>query len=337
MKTKLYDIRDKEEYRAATPFDMIKLIPASGNHSHYKYKYALDIISFGICNQKSIHLSGPTGAGKSSLIEAITEEPENFKLLCEYSGYEYKPPHLYEIEMVKFDTPGECHERTVIKNRDTVVVPSEIIEALLDSQEKKKDHYPIVYFMEMGRVHTASIQGGLLNIVGKPHVKALDNQKIPTGNVCFIADSNYQAADDATYTLVTFDEALKRRFDINLSIPHFPEENQVHIMHDLVHDTLDKKPDVELIKNIIKLGQMISQYKAEGNLVSVTEPNPKGYLTCYEMIKTLPGIGINLAITNSMLGNAATDDLKLVDTSIQTVFYSHQITADRFSTIDDVF
>jgi hypothetical protein len=337
MKTKIYDIRDKEEYRAAMPFDMIKLIPAIGNHSHYKYKYALDIMTFGICHQKSIHLSGPTGAGKSSLIEAITEEPENFRLLCEYSGYEFKPPLLYEIEMVKFDTPGECHERTVIKNRDTVDVPSAIIEALLDAQKKRKDHYPIVYFMEMGRVHTASIQGGLLNIVGKPFVKALDNQKIPTGNVCFIADSNYQAAGDATYTLVTFDEALKRRFDINLSIPHFPEENQVHIMHDLVNETLDKTPDVELIKNIVRLGQMIRQYKAEGNLVSVTEPNPKGCLTCYEMIKALPGIGINLAITNSMLGNAASDDLKLVDTSIQTVFNTHTITADKFSAIEDVF
>jgi energy-coupling factor transporter ATP-binding protein EcfA2 len=336
MKTKIYDIRDKEEYRAAMPFDLIKLIPAVGNHSHYKYKYALDIMTFGICHQKSIHLSGPTGAGKSSLIEAITEEHENFRLLCEYSGYEYKPPLLYEIEMVKFDTPGECYERTKIKNRDTVDVPSAIIEALQDARQKKKDHYPIVYFMEMGRVHTASIQGGLLNIVGKPYVKSIENQKLPTGNVCFIADSNYQAAGDATYTLVTFDEALKRRFDINLSIPHFPEENQVHIMHDLVHDTLEKTPDVELIKNIIKLGQVIRQYKAEGNLVSVSEPNPKGYLTCYEMIKALPGIGVNLAVTNSMLGNAASEDLKLVDTSIQTVFYTHTITADKFSAIDNV-
>ncbi len=336
MKTKLYDIRDKNEYRAAMPFDMIKMIPAIGNHSHYKYKYALDIMTFGICHQKVIHLSGPTGAGKSSLIEAITEEPENFRLLCEYSGYEYKPPLLYEIEMVKFDTPGECHERTVIKNRDTVDVPSAIIEALLDAQKKKNEYYPIVYFMEMGRVHSASIQGGLLNIVGKPFVKAPDNQKIPTGDVCFIADSNYQAAGDATYTLVPLDEALKRRFDINLSISHFPEENQVHIMHDLVHETLDESPDVELIKNIVRLGQMIRQYKAEGNLVSVSEPNPKGCLTCYEMIKALPGIGINLAITNTMLGNVASDDMKLVDTSIQTLFYTHTITAEKFSAIEDV-
>ena len=337
MRTKIYDIRDKDEYMAATPFDMIKMIPAKGNHSHYKYKYALDVVTFGICNKRSLHLSGPTGAGKSSMIEAITEVSENLELLCEYAGYEYKPPLLYEIEMVKFDTPGECHERTIIKNRETVDVPSEIIEALLDAVEKQKDHYPIVYFMEMGRVHSASIQGGLLNIVGKPHVKTLDNQKIATGNVCFIADSNYQAAGDATYTLVTFDEALKRRFDINLSIPHFPEENQVHMMHDLIHDTLEKNPDDDLIKNLIKLGQIIRQYKAEGNLASVIEPNPKGYLTCYEMIKSLPGIGVNLAVTNTMLGNATSEDLKLVDTSIQRVFYAHQVNADRFSAIDDVF
>ncbi len=101
MKTKIYDIRDREEYRAAMPFDLIKLIPADGNHAHYKYKYALEIMIFGICQQKSIHLSGPTGAGKSSMIEAITEEPENFRLLCEYSGIKYKPPLLYEIEMVQ--------------------------------------------------------------------------------------------------------------------------------------------------------------------------------------------------------------------------------------------
>jgi len=336
MKPNLYDVRDKDEYRAAMPYDLIKLIPAYGNHSHYKYKYALDIMTFAICRQKAIHLSGPTGAGKSSLIEAITEEPENFRLLCEYAGYDYKPPLLYEIEMVKFDTPGECHERTRIKSTGTVDVPSLIIDALLDARKKQKDHYPIVYFMEMGRVHTASIQGGLLNIVGKPYVKLADNKKIPTDNVCFIADSNYQAADDATYTLVTFDAALKRRFDINMSIPHFPEENQVHILHDLVHDTLDKNPDVELIKNIIRLGQEIRQYKAEGNLESVTEPNPKGYLTCYEMIKSLPGIGIDLAISNTMLGNAASDDLKLVDSSIQNVFYRHTITSGKLSAIDDV-
>ena len=137
MRTKIYDIRDKDEYMAATPFDMIKMIPAKGNHSHYKYKYALDVVTFGICNKRSLHLSGPTGAGKSSMIEAITEVSENLELLCEYAGYEYKPPLLYEIEMVKFDTPGECHERTIIKNRETVDVPSEIIEALLDAVEKQ--------------------------------------------------------------------------------------------------------------------------------------------------------------------------------------------------------
>jgi hypothetical protein len=108
-------------------------------------------------------------------------------------------------------------------------------------------------------------------------------------------------------------------------------------MYDLVYETLDKKPDLDLIKNLIRLGQMIQQYKAEGNLTSVSEPNPKGYLTCYEMIKAMPGNGVNINVTNSMLGNAATEDLKLVDTSIQTVFFTHNITAEKFSAIDDVF
>ncbi len=343
MRTKICDVRNRREYRAAGPYDLIKLIPPEGNHSIYMHKYILELIIFGICsstktrNKKSIHMSGPTGTGKSSLIEALTEQPENFKRLCEYKNYEYKPPLVYEIEMVKFDTPGECHERTKIRDRNTVEVESEILAALRDSMEKHKEYYPIVYLMEMGRVHSASIQGGLLNIVGKPHVKSTDKAKIPTGNVCFIADSNYQAAGEGTYTLVTFDPALKRRFDINLSIPYFTEEDEVHVLYDLVCDTIDKDPDLELIRNIIKLGQMIRQYKAEGNMQSVTEPNPKGYLTCYETIRALPGIGINLAITNTMLGNAATDDVKLVDSSIQNVFYSQRISTKDYSAVDDVF
>jgi MoxR-like ATPase len=331
--TSTYCISKSAEYKSAGPDDLIELLSEPGTNQLYIPKNILEIVVYGIVNHEFIHISGPTGSAKSSLVEAITREPENFRLLCKYLKYPYKPVIVYEIEMAIFDTPAELFQRRSLNEKGTFDQESVLVTALKDAVKNSGDHYPVIFLKEMGRVHSASIQGGLLNLMTKSRIVLPNKESIPGGKVCFIADSNYQAAEEAQHTLVTLDDALKRRFSINVMLDYLSEKEERSVLeHILKKRNGDREIDTELIKKIVKLGQLVRQYRTEGNLLSVTAPTIYGYLTCYEMAKALPQTGIPVIVLNTILGHASRDDLRMVETLIQNAFH-----APSYSGKDSVF
>ena len=106
-------------------------------------------------------------------------------------GFQEKPLRLFPIEMVIFETPGELFQRRALKDGTTYDEKSCLVKALHDASQLKNESYPLIWLREMGRVHSSSVQGGLLDLLVKENIILPDGNLIPVQNISWIADSNY--------------------------------------------------------------------------------------------------------------------------------------------------
>lgn len=235
MPTKIYRINKPNEYRQAGPDDLIALLPAPGENPLFMVKWVIEILAAGIANYEFIHLSGPTGSAKSSLLEALYLVPGNFQGICKGLGIEDRPLRLYPVEMATFETPGELYYRRALKSGTTFDEKSRLVEALEDASKTNGDVYPLIWLREIGRVHSSSVQGGLLNLMTKGDIVLPDGSRIDGRKIAWVADSNYQAEQDSTHTLVTMDDALKRRFSVNLTLDYLSSEQEFRALQHILN------------------------------------------------------------------------------------------------------
>ncbi len=229
MIKRIYRVEKPDEYRIAGPSDLIELLPVPGGNALFLMKWIIEVLVYGIVNHEMIHISGPSGGCKSSLIEALYRIPKNFEAICKGLGFKVLPLKLYPIEMATFEAPGELFQRRALKNGSTLDEESVLVNALRDAARRVEKCYPLIWLREIGRVHSSSVQGGLLNLMTKGDIVLPDGSRIDGRGVAWTADSNYQAVSDSTHTLVTLDDALNRRFTIQLTLDYLsaPEETMV--------------------------------------------------------------------------------------------------------------
>jgi MoxR-like ATPase len=237
MIKKIYRVDKPEEYRIAGPTDLIEILSVPGGNALYLMKWIIEVLVYGIVHHEMIHISGPSGSCKSSLIEALYRVPENFEAVCKGLGYKVLPLRLYPIEMATFEAPGELFQRRALKGGSTFDEESVLVSALKNAARQCDKAYPLIWLREIGRVHSSSVQGGLLNLMTKGDIVLPDGSRIDGRGIAWTADSNYQAASDSTHTLVTLDDALNRRFSIQLTMDYLsaPEETLV-LQHLLKED-----------------------------------------------------------------------------------------------------
>jgi hypothetical protein len=154
-----FRIDDKAEYHKAGPTDLIELLPVSKCNRIYVLKWVLESLVYSIVTHDFIHLSGPTGSAKSSLIEAISLEPANLLPVCDAIGFVKKPVELFPVEMATYETPGELYQRRSLKDGTTFDEESDLVEAISSAGKKTKTRYPLIWLREMGRVHCSTVQG----------------------------------------------------------------------------------------------------------------------------------------------------------------------------------
>jgi hypothetical protein len=82
----------------------------------------------------------------------------------------------------------------------------------------------------------------------------------------------------------------------------------------------DDAPLDELIHRVVKLGNIIRKYRAEGEMQTVVPPTIYGYLTYLRMSKSLPHISPQQIALTTMLGNAGLGDRKAVVAALKQVF-----------------
>ena len=230
----VYRAYKPKEYRKAGPTDLIQLLPVPGGNPLFLLKWVVETLVYGIVQHEFIHLSGPTGSAKSSLLEAISQVPENFEGICSSLGFPPRPLKLYPIEMATYEAPGELYQRRSLKDGTTFDEKSRVVAALEDAAGTNGQCYPLVWLREIGRVHSSSVQGGLLNLMTKGDIVLPDGSRFPGQGIAWVADSNYQAETDSVHTLVTLDDALKRRFSINLTLDYLTPEQEVEVLQHIL-------------------------------------------------------------------------------------------------------
>lgn len=232
----IYRVHVPDEYRKAGPTDLVELSPPPGGNPLFLPKWKVEVLVHGIVHHEFIHLSGPTGSAKSSLLEALHLVPENFLGICKALEYEARPLKLYPVEMATYEAPGELYQRRALKNGTTYDEKSALVLSLEEANRCRGQQYSLIWLREIGRVHSSSVQGGLLNLMTKSDIVLPDGTRIDGQGISWVADSNYQAEHDSTHTLVTLDDALKRRFSINLTMGYLTAEEEVQVLHQILEE-----------------------------------------------------------------------------------------------------
>jgi len=232
----VYRVERPEEYRIAGPTDLIELLPVPGGNALFLMKWIIEVLVYGIVHNEMIHISGPSGSCKSSLLEALYRVPENFESVCSSLGYRVLPLKLYPIEMATFEAPGELFQRRALKDGSTFDEQSLLVNALKSAARNVNTCYPLIWLREIGRVHSSSVQGGLLNLMTKSDIVLPDGGRIDGRGIAWTADSNYQAVSDSTHTLVTLDDALNRRFTIQLTLDYLSAPEETLVLRHLIKE-----------------------------------------------------------------------------------------------------
>ncbi len=328
MNMQVFRVHRAGDYRKAGPTDLIELLPAPGSNPLFIMKWILETLVYGIVNHEFIHLSGPTGGAKSSLLEALYLVPANFVSICYGLGFKEKPLVLYPIEMAIYEAPGELYQRRSLRDGSTYDELSKLVVALEKANEKKEEIYPLIWLREMGRVHSSSVQGGLLNLMTRNDVVLPDGRRLSGSGISWVADSNYQAEGDSTHTLVTLDDALKRRFTVNLTMDYLSAEQETQVLQYLTGELHMGPVDPELIARVVKLGHLIRRQRLEGALLSIAPPTIYGYLAFLRMAVALPHLSHQQIAMTTFMGNAGLEDRKAAFTLFNEVFGLQPVTDD---------
>jgi hypothetical protein len=331
MANNIFHLKKIDEFRRAGSGDLIEMLPVPGQHPLFMKKKDLEVLTTSICNHEVCHISGPTGTAKSSLLETIDLVPENFEALCLAMGYRVIPLKVFYIEMVVYETPGELLQRRALKNGTTYDEKSQLVECIEEASGLREKTYPLIWLRELGRVHTPSVQGGLLDLITNGFINLPDKSKIKGMGIAWIADSNYQAESDATHTLVVFDDALKRRFVNNITMDYMSHEQEIQILKEIIKVEPLLAPVVpsdELIDKVVKLGQEIRSQKLEGNLLSVPMPTICGYLAFLRMAGRLPHLTPQELSMYTLLGLCSKEDRRQVTGVLNKVFGLQTVDAE---------
>ncbi|MEW6366942.1 MAG: hypothetical protein AB1714_20125 [Acidobacteriota bacterium] len=321
MANQIFRVTNQAECRKAGPMDLIELQPVPGGHRLFLIKWLVETLVYAIARHEFIHLSGPTGSAKSSLLEALYLVPENFQSVCAALGLPGLPLKLYPIEMATYEAPGELYQRRALKGGTTYDELSKLVLAIDDAAGRRRECYPLIWLREMGRVHSSSVQGGLLNLMTKNDIILPDGRRISGQGIAWVADSNYQAEQDSTHTLVTFDDALKRRFSVNLTLEYLTADQEVQVLRHLLFDGEPLgQAENDLIMKVVKLGQVVRRQRSEGNLQSLCPPTIYGYLAFMRMALWMPHMSPQQVAMATLLGNAGVEDHKLIPGVLNETF-----------------
>ncbi len=313
MKQKVYRVDKAREYRQAGARDLIRLLPVPGGHAIFVLKWVLEVVVWALVHSEFVHLSGPTGTAKSSLLESLARVGRNFAAVCRYLDYPVRPLKIYPIEMATFESPAELYSRRALDQGRTYDEDSKIVEVIRAVAGCRAEAYHAIWLREMGRVHSASIQGALLDLMFKGHVVLPDGSRLDACRVGWVADSNYQVDDEATHTLVTFDDALKRRFGVHVTLDYLSAEQEVDVLLHLLKDaTAGRKPrrraGISEASVVVKLGRMLRQRRSQGNLLSVPPPTLYGFVAALRMFQDMPQLDLPTISRVTVLGNASPED-----------------------------
>lgn len=306
----IHFITDKKALARAGTRDLIALEPLPGNPPIVKELWVLEVIAAGLIAGEMIHIHGETGTAKNALIEALSNVPENWEALCAHLGEKHLPLKVYPIEMATFETISELHSRRALNQGQTYDEPSSIVKAVQEAARLIGSAYPVIWLREIGRTPTASVQGGLLNLMTKGLILIDGDKMISGANIAWLADSNYHTDDSSTHILVVQDDALQRRWTVNLMFDYLTPEQDIEILR--FHKQHGFLPDVsdECITQVVKLGASIRERRKTGALASLAPPTLYGYAAFLRAFHRHPRLNKQEIAEATLAGSATVKDLE---------------------------
>lgn len=309
---RIFRVDSPWELAQAGPNDLVQLLAAPGSTSMVVPKKHLDLLAVALSGGELVHLHGETGTGKTALIEALMMEPGNWQALCGMRGIPHKPPRVHAVEMVSYETPGELYQRRAIRNGSTCDEESVIIASVREGIASCDKYYNVIWLREMGRVHSAAVQGGLLNLLNRGMIRLPDGTLASGRGIAWIADSNYHTEETARHTLVDEDDALSRRWTVSIPFKYMSPEEEVRVIRHL--RGIGQIPDVddELVVKIVELGRAVRAQRSQGNLPSLAPPSLYGFFAFFRMHDALRELSIQEVAEATLLGAASPSDREQV-------------------------
>lgn len=304
----IHYLTDPKALARAGTRDLIALEPLPGNPPIVKELWVLEVIAAGIIAGELIHIHGETGTAKNALIEALANVPANWEALCRHLDEAYLPLKVFPIEMAAFETISELHSRRALNQGQTFDEPSSIVKAIQKAAALVGSVYPVIWLREIGRTPTASVQGGLLNLMTKGLILTNGEETVSGVNIAWLADSNYHTDDSATHILVVQDDALQRRFTLNLMFDYLTPEQDIDILR--FHKQHGFLPEVsdECITQVVMLGDSIRERRRTGALSSLTPPTLYGYASFLRALHRHPRLSKQEIAEATLAGSATVKD-----------------------------
>ncbi len=320
MQKTLYNLSDPDEFALAASTDTLVLPERPGVPPMTVRKMILEVIFHGIVTGAFINIHGETGTGKSAILETFASDNGAWEALCNGMGVPYKPLKVFPIEMVLFETPGELYSHRAIANGATFDEESILVKALREAAQCASSHYCLIWLREMGRVHSAATQGGIINLLSDGPIRLPNGDLIDGTHIAWVADSNYNADETASYTLVELDSALARRATINIPFDYLPEEEEERITSYFMDNGYLPKVEKEAVKNIIELGKTIREHRRQGKLLSMAPPTLQGYFAFVRMAHHLKHLPRQVVAGMTLLGSAGPADREELANICNSVF-----------------
>jgi hypothetical protein len=200
------------------------------------------------------------------------------------------------------------YTQRAIKDGQTYDEESELITALREAAASLKECVPLIWLREMGRVHSTSVQGGLLNLITRGIIRLPDGKFISGAGIAWVTDSNYNVEDTATHTLVTLDDALARRATVNIPFNYLLPEEEVRIIQNLANEGHLPQLDEALVIKVVELGQAIRVQRSQGNVLSVAPPTLYSYFAFLRLAHALSNLSVQEVANVTLIGSASPAD-----------------------------
>ena len=252
-------------------------------------------------------------------MDALASHPINFNSICKWLGYEVKPLQMHPIQLAMYDSPSELFRVMSLKDGTTCFEDSDLVQAFIEASQASTQAYQLVWLKELGRVHASSVQGALVELITNTEI-VLPNRRIDVSGTSILIDSNYAALDDAVFTLVTQDAALKRRFPVNIHLDYLPPEQELFVLEQLCQAAELVNLDSEFLSQVVKVGASVREQQAEGSLQSLAPPTIAAYMACLRLKSRLSHLSPQEAVLRTVLGNHTSDDTDVVQTVLNEVF-----------------
>ncbi len=276
---KSFKIDDKNDWQEAGANDLIELIPPAGHPLFYR-KRDLHIICITIVNGGRLHISGASGSGKTSLIEALCAVPENWRWLCQHNDLEFKPLSMFHLAASNFESPNEVWYRRAINSKGTYDEIQKLIVFVTYAIKHIGKAYFSINLVEAGRMKPV-IQHSLVNLMTRGTIiDPLTGDAIGLGEgIAYIADSNYAAADQHDFLLVDLDTAFENRLnETGIVLDHLSQEEEFLVLRRMRSSIGAEQVSDEIIEKITQLGSMIrDEQLCNGALTSISPVSMRQY------------------------------------------------------------